>query len=528
LAKNFIPKIVAFCCNWSTYPFVNEAKASDTQFPPNIKFVKMMCGGMVTPALILKAFELGADGVFVATCRIEDCHYITGARRAVDVCDDTERLIDMLGFEPGRFKLGWFSSHEPKVFEKAVNEFINVIKKMGPSPIKMQRKIYRKQEQVTMTSLKSAIKDSKAYLCLECGKCTSVCPVSQFNRGFSPRVLVNRTLRYSANDILTDKNIWACLTCAMCDLRCPADIAYIDLTQAIRLEAKKLGEEAICSHGGAAQAMMRIMTATNLQQKRMDWIDNDLKVAEKGEVLYFVGCLPHFDILLGDIGVHTIRDAKSSVKILNYLGITPVIMPQERCCGHDLLWSGDIENFKKLAEYNINEIKKTGAKKVVFSCPEGYRTFKIDYPKYFDVDFEMQHITELLRDAINEGKLKFKEIDKVVTFQDPCRLGRHLGIYDAPREVLSSIQKLKLADMPRSKKRAVCCGVSAWMNCSLYSKKIQMLRLKEAKETGADVFVLSCPKCEIHFNCAMKEENERDDIKIPTEQLVTFVADALT
>jgi heterodisulfide reductase subunit D len=378
-----------------------------------------------------------------------------------------------------------------------------------------------------MDDLKSAIKNSKAYMCLECGKCTSVCPVAQFNKGYSPRVLVNRTLRYSAKDILTDKNIWDCLTCGLCDLRCPVDIAYMNLTLATRMAAQKLGEDAVCSHGGAAQSMMRIMTSTNLVQNRMDWIDNDLKVAEKGELLYFVGCLPHFDILFNDIGVHSISDAKSAVRILNYLGITPVVMPQERCCGHDLLWNGDLNSFKKLAEHNINEIKKSGAKKVVFSCPEGYRTFKIDYQKYFDFDFEVQHITELLNDAVNEGKLKFREMNKTVTFQDACRLGRHLGIYDAPRKVLTAIPGVKLVEMPWNRKQAICCGVSAWMNCSSYSKRIQMLRLKQAKQTGADLFVLSCPKCEIHFNCTMKEEAACDDIIIPTEQLVTFVADAL-
>ncbi|MFC1725306.1 (Fe-S)-binding protein [candidate division KSB1 bacterium] len=378
-----------------------------------------------------------------------------------------------------------------------------------------------------MERLKSAIKESKAHLCLECGKCTSVCPVSHFNKGFSPRVLINRTLRHSSNNILNDRNIWACLTCGMCDLRCPADIKYVDLTEATRFEAQKLGEDVICSHGGAAQAMMRIMTETDLKQKRMEWVDKDLKISETGDVLYFVGCMPHFDILFDDLGVKTVRDAKSSVKIMNYLGIEPVVMPQERCCGHDLLWSGDLENFKKLAEYNLNEIKKTGAKKVVFSCPECYRSFKLDYSKYFDVDFEMQHISELLNDALNEGKLKFKEIDKVITFQDSCRLGRHLGIYEEPRNVLKSIPEVKLNDMMRSRKRSLCCGVSAWMNCSFYSKKIQMMRLKEAKDTGAELFVLSCPKCEVHFNCAMREEELKGELNIQTEQMVTFIADAL-
>ena len=92
---------------------------------------------------------------------------------------------------------------------------------------------------------------------------------------------------------------------------------------------------------------------------------------------------------------------------------------------------------------------------------------------------------------------------------------------------MTSIPGLKLVEMSRSGKRAVCCGVSAWMNCSFYSKRIQMMRLKEAKETDADLLVLSCPKCEIHFSCAMKDEHARDEIKIPMTQLVTFIADAL-
>jgi Fe-S oxidoreductase len=296
---------------------------------------------------------------------------------------------------------------------------------------------------------------------------------------------------------------------------------------AIRQEAQKLGEEAICSHGGAAQSLMRIMTAPNLQQKRMDWIDKDLDVAETGDIMYFVGCLPYYDILFSDIGVTTINAAKATVKILNRIGTVPVILARERCCGHDLLWSGDLENFKRLAENNINEIKKSGVKKIIFSCPEGYRTFKLDYPKYFDCNFEVQYISDVIDDAIIKGKLAFKNIDKVVTFQDPCRLGRHCGIYESPRRVITAVPKVKLVEMPQNRKQAMCCGVSAWMNCSFYSKKIQMLRLKEAKDTGADLFVLSCPKCEIHFNCAMKEESLRDEVKIKTTQLVTFVADAL-
>jgi Fe-S oxidoreductase len=376
-------------------------------------------------------------------------------------------------------------------------------------------------------NIADAIKKSKAYLCMECGKCTGTCPVSRFNHGYSPRVLVNKAIREGDLDLLKDKNIWACLTCKLCDERCPAGIEYIDLTLATRLEAQKIGEEAMCSHGGAAQTLMRIMTSPDLEQKRMAWIDQELETAQSGDVLYFVGCLPYFDTLFNDIEVNTLKAAKATIKILNHLGITPVVMPQERCCGHDLLWGGDFENFKKLAEHNIDHIKKSGAKKIVFSCPEGYRTFKIDYPKYFDFNIEVVHITEVLSDAISNEKIKLKNFDKAITFQDACRLGRHLGIYEEPRTAMTSIPNSKLVEMTRSKHRAICCGVSAWMNCSTYSKSLQLARLKEAKETGADLLVLSCPKCEIHFNCAMKDERASKESKIETIQLVTLIADLL-
>lgn len=376
-------------------------------------------------------------------------------------------------------------------------------------------------------SIEKAIKESKAYLCMECGKCTGSCPVSRFNRGYSPRILVNKAIRSGQLELLKDKNIWVCLTCKLCDERCPANIDYIELTLAMRQEAQKIGEEAICSHGGAAQSLMRIMSTPDLQQKRMDWIDNDLEVAGSGETLYFVGCLPYFDVLFKDIEVNTIKAAKASIKILNHLGITPVVLPNERCCGHDLLWGGELDSFKKLAQYNINEINKVGVKKIIFSCPEGYRTFKIDYPKYFECNFEVQHITEVIAEAMDQGKIKLKEFAKTVSYQDPCRLGRHLGIYDEPRKAITSVPQLKLKEMVRNRKSAICCGVSAWMNCSTYSKSIQIARLKEAKQTGADLLVLACPKCEIHFNCAMKDDKVGEDVKIETIQLVTLIADLL-
>jgi len=224
--------------------------------------------------------------------------------------------------------------------------------------------------------------------------------------------------------------------------------------------------------------------------------------------------------------------ARNSIKVLNALGIEPMVLPNERCCGHDLLWTGDVETFKKLAQLNAQMIKESGAKKIVFSCPEGYRTFKIDYPQYVELDCELIHITELLAQNLSTLSLKAKQSNskvKRVTYQDPCRLGRHLGIYVPPREIIKAIPGIELIEMEHSGNESICCGTSAWTNCGAYSKQIREERLLEAKDTGAEVLVTACPKCQIHFKCAMvdKGAEKGTNIEMKVMDIATLVTDAL-
>jgi len=129
------PKIVAFCCNWCSYPAADGAGVSRLQYPTNIRIVRVTCGGRVTTGLVLKAFEMGADGVLVATCHFEDCHYLFGARRAAEIHKITEKLIDMLGIEPQRLRLEWISAAEASKFARVAKEFVEAVKKLRPSPI---------------------------------------------------------------------------------------------------------------------------------------------------------------------------------------------------------------------------------------------------------------------------------------------------------------------------------------------------------------------------------------------------------
>jgi Fe-S oxidoreductase len=266
-----------------------------------------------------------------------------------------------------------------------------------------------------------------------------------------------------------------------------------------------------------------------IKQRRLEWLSDGHRVSAESDVLFFVGCAPYFEPVFEDIDVDSLQPAKGSLKILNSLGIEPSVLEDEKCCGHDLLWTGDVAGFKALAEHNAAMIKKAGVKKIVFSCAECYRTFKEDYPKYVELDCELQHISELLSDRMDKDGLSLREVKKKATYHDPCRLGRHLGVYEAPRDVLKAIPGMELVEMSRNREGSLCCGTSAFTNCDLYSKQIRVERLLEAKSTGAEVLITSCPKCQIHFKCAMvsKGKEKGPDVEIPVMDWAEFVANAL-
>jgi heterodisulfide reductase subunit D len=377
--------------------------------------------------------------------------------------------------------------------------------------------------------LAEAIRRSNAVLCYECGKCSGICPVARFDASFSPRSLLVRLVQGEGEKLTDDSAVWSCLTCGLCDTRCPVSIDYGLLTKAMRAVVRREGGEGTCTHGGAVQSLMRIMTAETLEQDRLGWVDATLKTRRKGKTAYFVGCAPYFDALFSETGARSLDGARAAIRLLNEAGIEPVLLPNERCCGHDLVWSGDVEGFKALAEKNIAMLTEAGVERVVFSCPEGYATFRNEYPEHFgELPFEAVHVTEVIAAAVAEGAVTFAEGPEVtVTYQDPCRLGRRMGIYDAPREIVGAMPGVTLVEMPRSRARSICCGVGNWMNCTAFTKMLQTGRLREAAATGASVMVTACPKCEIHFNCAIQDEVLRDEVGLEVTDLLTLAASRL-
>lgn len=370
------------------------------------------------------------------------------------------------------------------------------------------------------------LKKSRAFLCLECGKCTAVCPISQFNNSYSPRRLLAEGLFYGAGGLFSDKLLWSCLTCQLCSQRCPVDVKYSEYMRDIRAEACQQGKWGNPSHGGVLHEIMEIAASPKLRQNRTGWINGNLKVADKGEVLYFVGCLPYYqEFFAKDFEFSPVSIAVDTVRILNYLGIEPVVMENERCCGHDLYWLGKLDLFDELGRLNIKQIEESGARMVVTACPECALVLKRLYPERLGgPGVEVKHISELV--AENIRRFEFASLDTELAFQDPCRLGRYLGIYDQPREALSAIPGVDMREMQHSRRGAICCGTTNWVNCDAASRRIQRSRLLEAKASGAETLVTACPKCQIHFRCSQcGDELDKVDVKIT--DFVNIVASAL-
>jgi len=361
--------------------------------------------------------------------------------------------------------------------------------------------------------------------CMECGLCTGSCPISRELSTFSPRQIIKRAMLDPDGGLVRSREIWACLSCGNCSGRCPAKIDFPEFISANRQQARQAGNFPQESHHGILQAVAGLQTH-DLKQQRTGWAQEAGTFRDTGQYFYFVGCLPFFDVTFRNLNLSPLQTARSILVLLNKMGIEPVISNQERCCGHDALWCGDPTTFRKLAEWNLAMIQDSCAKTVLFSCPEGYVTFKNYYPKYFgDLPFEVLHMTEFLARELPKTGLSFQASStETITYHDPCRLGRLAGIYDTPRQLLGMLPGVQLVEMERNRENAMCCGTSAWMECSSYSKAIQTERMQEAIQTGAHTLVTACPKCQIHFTCAQSDT----DINLNVADLYTYLSQRLS
>jgi heterodisulfide reductase subunit D len=371
--------------------------------------------------------------------------------------------------------------------------------------------------------LHQIIEEFQVFHCVECGKCTGACPLAQVDMDFSPRLVAKHAIEEGIHSPYVRAKTWFCLTCGLCHERCPIGIPFAHFIRAIRPLYAREPYGGHLSHGGGLQSLMRMQAAPKLKQNRLDWVTPELSVSTKGEILYFVGCLPYLEIFFSDLDVNLKKIAADTVRILNRLGIEPVVLSDERCCGHDLIWTGDEENFERLRQLNLESFHKAGVKTIITGCGECSYVLKHLYSDATEpFPFEVIHLSQFLQKT--DLPLE-KKPDRVVTYQDPCRLGRFQGVYDAPRQLVGSI--LELREMRHSAAGAWCCGNSAWLGCDRYSKQMQVERLLEAHGTQSDTLITACPKCQVHLTCAMRDVNRLQDLYMEIKDFSSVIAESL-
>ena len=414
---------------------------------------------------------------------------------------------------------------------------------MKASYINNENKSVNSSFNVLEPNIKNII--SMANYCYACNRCVNVCPLSHLDV-FYPRNLVGDLIFSSLGDVLKNYNIWNCLTCGQCTIYCPMTQEndgvripelILELRKISSNNNSELDKIAKCeTHDEIFPLISKIMAGDKLEPNKLDFLhETHLKTTVSGEIAYFVGCLPLMEDIFYNWGINYSNIAKSIIGLLNEKGIVPVVL-NEKCCGHDVLWGkGDIETFKKLAEYNVKLYKNAGVKTIITSCAEGYRTWKFDYPKIIkDFDFKVLHFTEFfLKEKILENIRFPQKLNLKVTYHDACRLGRMGGkLYDAPRDLIKKIPGVELVEMENIKDDANCCGVSTFTGCNEFTHFLRQNRINEAANTGADYLIVPCPKCLTHFNCYMNElslNKEHDELrnKIKVVDLASFIGKLL-
>ena len=556
-------KIVLFLCNWGPHGAFQSLQENNYNIPGEIKMIRIPCTGRISKALLFKAFEMGADGVAVAGCAPGTCRYGSGTDNVVKNTEDTREIIALLGLGRDRLRLATFLPDDVDKLNGFLTDFVSVIKELGKSPIvpapprmKTRAEVFDEssQEPLAPTSVnpknpvQGSIADHRidqfplipgdlirdiilkhdAYSCQDCGKCTSSCPLALCGKDFSPRTLVGSLIAGDVNSEAVRNNIWSCLTCGTCYERCPTEVNFPLLIQDLRalLFSREQNHQ---THGGFFHSLMRSMTSPNLKQKRWQDIPSGIRTDPEAKILFYGGCAPYYDLFFRNHQrVRNYRVLTDALKLMNFFDVIPRILENERCCGHDLLWSGDRENFIKIAELNRDYLNSLGIEEMITACPECYKTFAHTYKENgIHLNFKVTHLYEFLDAELERGAVKINNPEINFTYQDSCRLNSLEEVRDLPRKLMGRFSNGNFVEMQNSKNTALCCGNSAWIGCDSFSKALQVKRITQAKETNSDVMVTSCGKCRIHLGCAMEDPFAGDRLKMELIDLTSVIADHL-
>jgi Fe-S oxidoreductase len=363
--------------------------------------------------------------------------------------------------------------------------------------------------------------------CMNCRFCLPSCPLFEITEdsvsGGASGII--RALYWMLKWDETDRStltelrdvLYSCTTCRNCELACATLSTGVKLVDAIETGREWLIEKMIGPMPEQKSLLEHSERYSNpygmLPADRREWMKGlgvpQYSTAEGHELLFYVGCTAPHDPVVGNM-------ARAIVKVLQRAGVSFGITEDEFCCGSPSRRVGESFLFDDLSRKNVEQFKELGVKHIVTLSPHCFNSYLNEYPADEMADIKVQHYTQFLAELLEAGRLVLSNrVDRKVTYHDPCYLGRHNEVYEAPRKIISAIPGINFIEFERCRENSLCCGGGGgrmWSDFEAEQDRMANIRVRDALSLGVDTIVTACPFCLINIVDGIKSVNADDRI----------------
>jgi heterodisulfide reductase subunit D len=376
--------------------------------------------------------------------------------------------------------------------------------------------------------MKLADVKKELYDCTRCGFCRVwnwkgvdwVCPTYPYTEAYDTqyargRIRMAQAFFENEADITETymQHAMQCSLCGSCAVHCPVDIPLFEVWHAWRSDMVEAGH-ILPIHQETVEAVEKYHSVFGPRPSKQPH-ENGAKPKPQADVLYFPGCQTNRKVR--EIG-------RATTELLTKLEVNFATLEEDACCGYPLYDIGHMAAMKRVAQHTLAKIKEYGPKVVLTTCIGCYRALTHVYSEELGLDtgLTVQHIHEFLPPLVKD---KLAALNRKVTFHDPCIMGRHMGIYDEPREVIASVPGVELVEMRSNREHALCCGAGGGVFRAFdeLAGQVSAERLRQAQEAGAEQVVSSCPTCVL----SMKLAARKADIPIKVTDIVELINEAV-